>query len=213
MAINWANVNKQASDIEDELSIFSNRTTNDRTTNNQEKSSSKPSTSGGKSTAGWVDTLFSLPGKAADVVKNTDRQALLEKRKVLETRRDNLRRSNVGGVGTFSHANDSNATRIRELDDEIASVDRFLDLQNQIELQPYEQKVTPAREALRKHSIQTNFARRSRDLTYEESKQAAKKADELRREVEKKQRGVEGIKYKQGYQDKQRPASYSRRRR
>lgn len=201
MAINWANVNKQASDIEDELSIFSNRTTNDRTTNNQEKSSSKPSTSGGKSTAGWVDTLFSLPGKAADVVKNTDRQALLEKRKVLETRRDNLRRSNVGGVGTFSHANDSNATRIRELDDEIASVDRFLDLQNQIELQPYKQKVTPAREALSKHSIQTNLARRSRDLTYEESKQAAKKADELRREVEKKQRGVEGIQYKQNYQD------------
>lgn len=209
MAINWANVNKQASDIEDELSIFSNRTTNDRTTNNQEKSSSKPSTSGGKSTAGWVDTLFSLPGKAADVVKNTDRQALLEKRKVLETRRDNLRRSNVGGVGTFSHANDSNATRIRELDDEIASVDRFLDLQNQIELQPYEQKVTPAREALSKHSIQTNFARRSRDLTYEESKQAAKKADELRREVEKKQRGVEGIKYKQGYQDITRDGSFT----
>lgn len=209
MAINWANVNKQASDIEDEVSIFSNRTTNDRTTNNQEKSSSKPSTSGGKSTAGWVDTLFSLPGKAADVVKNTDRQALLEKRKVLETRRDNLRRSNVGGVGTFSHANDSNATRIRELDDEIASVDRFLDLQNQIELQPYKQKVTPAREALRKHSIQTNLARRSRDLTYEESKQAAKKADELRREVEKKQRGVEGIKYKQGYQDITRDGSFT----
>lgn len=170
---------------------------------------SSPSSSGGTSTAGWVDTLFSLPGKAADVVKNTDRQALLEKRKVLETRRDNLRRSNVGGVGTFSHANDSNATRIRELDDEIASVDRFLDLQNQIELQPYKQKVTPAREALSKHSIQTNLARRSRDLTYEESKQAAKKADELRREVEKKQRGVEGIQYKQNYQDITQDSSFT----
>lgn len=209
MAINWANVNKQASDIEDELSIFSNRTTNDRTTNNQEKSSSKPSTSGGKSTAGWVDALFSLPGKAVDAVKNADRQTLLEKRNTLEARRDALRSANVGGVGTFSHANDSNATRIRELDDEIASVDRFLDLQNQIELQPYEQKVAPAREALSKHSIQTNLARRSRDLTYEESKQAAKKADELRREVEKKQRGVEGIKYKQGYQDITRDGSFT----
>lgn len=170
---------------------------------------SSPSSSGGTSTAGWVDALFSLPGKATDVVKNTDRQSLLEKRDTLESRRDALRSANVGGVSTFSHANDSNATRIRELDDEIASVDRFLDLQNQIELQPYEQKVTPAREALSKHSIQTNFARRSRDLTYEESKQAAKKADELRREVEKKQRGVEGIKYKQGYQDITRDGSFT----
>ena len=170
---------------------------------------SSPSSSGGTSTAGWVDALFSLPGKATDVVKNTDRQSLLEKRDTLASRRDALRSANVGGVGTFSHANDSNATRIRELDDEIASVDRFLDLQNQIELQPYEQKVAPAREALRKHSIQTNLARRSRDLTYEESKQAAKKADELRREVEKKQRGVEGIKYKQNYQDITQDSSFT----
>lgn len=175
----------------------------------QIKPPSNPQTSGGTSTAGWVDALFSLPGKAVDAVKNADRQTLLEKRNTLEDRRDALRSANVGGVGTFSHANDSNATRIRELDDEIASVDRFLDLQNQIELQPYEQKVTPAREALSKHSIQTNFARRSRDLTYEESKQAAKKADELRREVEKKQRGVEGIKYKQGYQDITRDGSFT----
>lgn len=166
-------------------------------------------TSGGTSSTGSFDALWALPQKAKDIVKNTDRQALLDRRNILESRRESLRSANVGGVGTFSHANDSNATRIRELDDEIASVDRFLDLQNQIELQPYEQKVTPAREALSKHSIQTNFARRSRDLTYEESKQAAKKADELRREVEKKQRGVEGIKYKQGYQDITRDGSFT----
>lgn len=158
-------------------------------------------TSGGTSSTGSFDALWAIPQKAKDIVKNTDRQTLLDRRNILESRRESLRSANVGGVGTFSHANDSNATRIRELDDEIASVDRFLDLQNQIELQPYEQKVDPAREALSKHSIQTNLARRSRDLTYEESKQAAKKADELRRDVEKKQRGVEGIKYKQGYQD------------
>lgn len=209
MAINWANVNKQASDIEDELSIFSNRTTNDRTTNNQEKSSSKPSTSGGTSTAGWVDALFSLPGKAVDAAKNADRQTLLEKRNTLEARRDALRSANVGGVGTFSHANDSNATRIRELDDEIASVDRFLDLQNQIELQPYKQKVAPAREALSQHSIQTNLARRSRGFTYEDAKRADEKASELRREVEKKQRGVEGIQYKQNYQDITQDSSFT----
>lgn len=175
----------------------------------QIKPPSNPQTSGGTSTAGWVDALFSLPGKAVDAVKNADRQTLLEKRNTLEARRDALRSANVGGVSTFSHANDSNATRIRELDDEIASVDRFLDLQNQIELQPYEQKVAPAREALSQHSIQTNLARRSRDLTYEESKQAAKKADELRREVEKKQRGVEGIKYKQNYQDITQDSSFT----
>lgn len=206
MAINWDKVNKYVKESEDEL-----KSLDSRTTKKYESSGTVPqlSTGGVSSSTGWVDTLFSLPGKAADVVKNTDRQALLEKRKVLETRRDNLRRSNVGGVGTFSHANDSNATRIRELDDEIASIDNFLDLQNQIEVQPYEQKVTPAREALRKHSIQTNFARRSRDLTYEESKQAAKKADELRREVEKKQRGVEGIKYKQNYQDITQDSSFT----
>lgn len=166
-------------------------------------------TSGGTSSTGSFDALWALPQKAKDIVKNTDRQALLDRRNILESRRESLRSANVGGVGTFSHANDSNATRIRELDDEIASVDRFLDLQNQIELQPYEQKVTPAREALSKHSIQTNFARRSRDLTYEESKQAAKKADELRREVEKKQRGVEGIKYKQNYQDITQDSSFA----
>lgn len=206
MAINWDKVNKYVKESEDEL-----KSLDSRTTKKYESSGTVPqlSTGGVSSSAGWVDALFSLPGKAVDTVKNTDRQALLEKRNALETRRDNLRRSNVGGVGTFSHANDSNATRIRELDDEIASVDRFLDLQNQIELQPYEQKVTPAREALSKHSIQTNFARRSRDLTYEESKQAAKKADELRREVEKKQRGVEGIKYKQNYQDITQDSSFT----
>lgn len=170
---------------------------------------SSPSSSGGTSTAGWVDALFSLPGKATDVVKNTDRQSLLEKRDTLESRRDALRSANVGGVGTFSHANDSNAIRIRELDDEIASVDRFLDLQNQIELQPYKQKVTPAREALSKHSIQTNLARRSRGFTYEDAKRADEKASELRREVEKKQRGVEGIQYKQNYQDITQDSSFT----
>lgn len=175
----------------------------------QIKPPSNPQTSGGTSTAGWVDALFSLPGKAVDAVKNADRQTLLEKRNTLEARRDALRSANVGGVGTFSHANDSNATRIRELDDEIASVDRFLDLQNQIELQPYEQKVTPAREALSKHSIQTNLARRSRGFTYEDAKRADEKASELRREVEKKQRGVEGIKYKQNYQDITQDSSFT----
>ena len=206
MAINWDKVNKYVKESEDEL-----KSLDSRTTKKYESGGTVPqlSTGGVSSSAGWVDALFSLPGKAVDTVKNTDRQALLEKRNALETRRDNLRRSNVGGVGTFSHANDSNATRIRELDDEIASVDRFLDLQNQIELQPYEQKVTPAREELSKHSIQTNLARRSRGFTYEESKQAAKKADELRREVEKKQRGVEGIKYKQNYQDITQDSSFT----
>ena len=174
----------------------------------QMKPPSNPQTSGGTSTAGWVDALFSLPGKAVDAVKNADRQTLLEKRNTLEARRDALRSANVGGIGTFSHANDSNATRIRELDDEIASVDRFLNLQNQIELQPYKQKVTPAREALSKHSIQTNLARRSRGFTYEDAQLANEKASELRREVEKKQRGVEGIKYKQGYQDITRDGSF-----
>lgn len=134
---------------------------------------------------------------------------MLEKRDTLESRRDALRSANVGGVGTFSHANDSNAIRIRELDDEIASVDRFLDLQNQIELQPYKQKVTPAREALSKHSIQTNLARRSRGFTYEDAKRADEKASELRREVEKKQRGVEGIQYKQNYQDITQDSSFT----
>lgn len=222
MAIDWTSAKKQAEEKDEELkkSGFQNRTTqlytpgvlfttNNRTANSQVKPSSNPQTSGGTSTAGWVDALFSLPGKAVDAVKNADRQTLLEKRNTLEARRDALRSANVGGVGTFSHANDSNATRIRELDDEIASVDRFLDLQNQIELQPYEQKVTPAREALSKHSIQTNLARRSRGFTYEDAKRADEKASELRREVEKKQRGVEGIKYKQNYQDITQDSSFT----
>lgn len=166
-------------------------------------------TSGGTSSTGSLDALWALPQKAKDIVKNTDRQALLDRRNILESRRESLRSANVGGVGTFSHANDSNATRIRELDDEIASVDRFLDLQNQIELQPYKQKVTPAREALSKHSIQTNLARRSRGFTYEDAKRADEKASELRREVEKKQRGVEGIQYKQNYQDITQDSSFT----
>ena len=166
-------------------------------------------TSGGTSSTGSFDALWALPQKAKDIVKNTDRQTLLDRRNILESRRESLRSANVGGVGTFSHANDSNATRIRELDDEIASVDRFLDLQNQIELQPYKQKVTPAREALSKHSIQTNLARRSRGFTYEDAKRADEKASELRREVEKKQRGVEGIQYKQSYQDITQDSSFT----
>lgn len=166
-------------------------------------------TSGGTSSTGSFDALWALPQKAKDIVKNTDRQTLLDRRNILESRRESLRSANVGGVGTFSHANDSNATRIRELDDEIASVDRFLDLQNQIELQPYEQKVTPAREALSKHSIQTNLARRSRGFTYEDAKRADEKASELRRELEKKQRGVEGIQYKQNYQDITQDSSFT----
>ena len=66
-------------------------------------------TSGGTSSTGSFDALWALPQKAKDIVKNTDRQALLDRRNILESRRESLRSANVGGVGTFSHANDSNA--------------------------------------------------------------------------------------------------------
>lgn len=136
-----------------------------------------------------------------DSVLGTDRQDLINQKSRLEQQINSARNSNVGGIGTFGHSNDSNAARIRALMEELDRVSAQLEAQSKAELADYEKKVSEAKKAQRTNTAKTNLARRSHGFTYEDSQEAQERAKELLRETENAQRSVEGVEYKQKYQD------------
>ena len=132
---------------------------------------------------------------------SVDRASLVQQKNQLNKRIEVLRSANQGGLATFGTANQGNAERIRELQQQVKEIQKKLDEQNQKELAPYQQALDEAKQEQRRKNAQISAGYRSQRVSYEDLKQEQEQYKQLKQDTKAKQRALDKIKYAQSYQD------------